>query len=415
MGNFTMIKKELHMNHKSTNKLVYPLSPVSPSKRRLNGSNITGPGYANSPIYSTIQNHEESKLRSGLPPLPKVKRSFERAESPKGVLPRLKQVGALPSDRENRFQNPSYVSRSVSIDPKVTTLKKEETQTDRGKRNHSTSKKYSESIDFEEIIPQHEDQRFSRLLGSYVQMVNGDNDILYLGSNFPSLYQECLEDISLKNIKTFSTTRKFLQSTGSDLSKNSDFSLPEYTRRGEESSFSKQAASERSIMSKMGEVAMQQVLNLPMVSEEGLFGLLEEGGGDFILTKPSAVYKTHFLRLFIRVNRAELEAGFVKFVVYGDRLRFVDVAMFYVQKIYRKVKSTWERIFREVLAYFFQRFKPTKVFLRALDVFEAYLKFVMRFGGKLERTIKGDVESMKVFAFREEDFPMQAIVEEGDK
>jgi hypothetical protein len=185
--------------------------------------------------------------------------------------------------------------------------------------------------------------------------------------------------------------------------------------------------------SKYTEFFDRQALNFPIIVYENLINLLNETsatdtfgrgtnvGRSMILARSRASVsfgvETRIFRVFTKVNTAELESGFAKVSFSDDRGKCVEISFLYVPRIYRTMKATKEKIYRQFIVFLFETFAVAKCFIRVICSYESYIRFLMKLGFKLDKSVATTSESDKIFVLRREEFlskNMYDIVEEGE-
>lgn len=256
-------------------------------------------------------------------------------------------------------------------------------------------------------------------LEKYINMINIDQEVFYLGSSFLSIYLESIGNIlskknnqtilrknetnslnslsnskisnfslnmrygnhysnknlinlsklSLDSITTNNTNLTLINTNNKILTTNSDskISLNNFSR----SEISEKATIKSSLFG----------INFPLFTVEKM--------KENILTLKYQKPKFRFMRILLKTNlKVEMDLGFIEFEI--SEKRYLEIHKLYIIKVYRKMdiyESILENLFKKLFE-FETTFKITKIFIKVLDRYESYKALLGKMGFSLNEKVK---------------------------
>jgi len=249
-------------------------------------------------------------------------------------------------------------------------------------------------------------------LEKYINMINIDQEVFYLGSSFLSVFLESVGN-SLINKKNVSMQKKMESQSltnRSNLSLNVRFSnhysnknltnlsklsldslTTNNTNRINANSLTKNKLLSINSDSKL---TVNSDFDEKVTIKSSLFGInfpvfRIEQFKENILTLKHPNSKYHFMRVLMKSNlKVEMDIGFIEFEV--NEKKYLEVHKLYIIKVYRKMEI-YERIldnlFKNLFNLSFAK-NAKKIFMKVLDRFESYKAVLGRLGFLLNEKVK---------------------------
>ena len=260
-----------------------------------------------------------------------------------------------------------------------------------------------------------EDNSFDEFhLEKYINMMNIDQEVFYLGSSFLSVFLESVGNTLSKNKNPISmqSQRKFESQSLSSRTNMSSLNIRftnHYSNKNltnlsklSMDSLTTSNTNKSVTLTKNKLLSLNSDSKLSAMSDyderatlkPSLFGInfpifrLEQFKENILTLKyPNSKY--HFMRILMKSNlKVEMDIGFIELEV--NEKKYVEVHKLYIIKVYRKMEiyeNIMENLFKNLFKLSFTK-SCHKIFMKVLDRFESYKALLGKLGFLLNQKVK---------------------------